>query len=644
MTHGAWRLGPARLPFAAGLLLPLVWWSLLSPPFDGDETLTPTASETPAPSPSDTPAPPPSDTALPSATDTPASTPTPGVATESPTPIPSTDTPTPIPSDTPIPTAPRTPYPPRTILISEVAWAGTLAYAVDEWIELHNTTDADIDLTGWILTDEDDLRLALRGVLPAHGFFLLERTDDTTVADIPADQVYTGSLRDSGESLWLLDPTGAVIDSANAAGGAWPAGGGSAKASMQRLGGDDFPGNWHTFTGPDGIGHDASGNPIAGTPRSPNTFAAPTLTPTLPPTPVPPLAVMINEIAWAGTRASASDEWIELYNTTAYDIDLTGWILTDEDDLRLALRGLLPAYGFFLLERTDDTAISDITADQTYTGSLRDGGETLWLRDPSGAIVDTANLQGGSWPAGSSSSKASMERRGGEDLRGNWGSYTGYYGQSHDAAGNPIAGTPRASNSLLIPTPVPTWIPGRVVINEVLIRPHYDWEGTGGVNTGDEFIELYNLGPAPVHLRGWLLDDIGGGGSQPYALPGVTLDPHAFAVFYHSRTHIALNDAGDSVRLLAPDGRLIDEITYRRVRAYNLSYGRLPDGSDHLAYGLWPTPGQANLLFVEPIRTAERIGSALCPGGGTPEPRFARLARHPAMARWMAALGLVVCR
>lgn len=36
-------------------------------------------------------------------------------------------------------------------------------------------------------------------------------------------------------------------------------------------------------------------------------------------------SVVINEIAWMGTEVSASDEWMELYNNTNKDIDLTGW-------------------------------------------------------------------------------------------------------------------------------------------------------------------------------------------------------------------------------------------------------------------------------------------------------------------------------
>lgn len=631
---------PARLLVAAGLAFSIASSGPFLPPANSDETTTPPTHDTATstlPPPSLTPTPSPSDTAPTPTADTP-------TFTDTPSPPPTAATETPSSTTTLTQPPPSTPYPPGSILINEVAWAGTLAYAVDEWIELRNNSPIDIDLSGWVLTDDNDLRVNLRGLLPAYGYFLLERTDDSTISDIAADQIYTGSLRDSGEALWLRDPTGAVVDSANAATGKWPAGGGTAKASMQRSGPDDVPGSWCALiSGTGGVGLDAKGSPIAGTPRNPNACtAAPTSTP--PPAPAVPLSVLINEIAWAGTRASASDEWIELHNTTDAAIDLSGWILSDEDDIRITLRGTLPAYGFFLLERTDDTTVSDIAADQIYSGSLRDSGERLWLRDGCGTIIDTANIQGGSWPAGSSSSRASMERRGGDDRRGNWGTFTGHYGQGRDAAGNPIAGTPRTANSLLFPTPVPTWIPGRVVINEVLIRPRYDWEGTGGVNTGDEFIELYNLGPSPVYLRGWFLDDIPGGGSKPYALPGVTIDPQQFVVFFRTRTRISLNDSGDTVRLLAPDGQLMDEIRYRRVRAYNLSYGRLPDGSGRLHYGLWPTPGRPNLLFVEPLPTVERIESVLCPGGGVPHLRLPRLTRHPAMARWMAALGHVVCQ
>lgn len=504
------------------------------------------------------------------------------------------------------------------MLINEIAWAGTAASATDEWIELHNPGAEPVELTGWHLSDGGDIHISLSGTLSPYGFFLLERSDDSTISNIPAQGVYSGSLHNSGEILELLGPAGELVDSANADGGAWPAGDAATRASMQRRGGLDLPGNWGTYSGPGGPALDALGQPIRGTPGQVNTFLLPTATST--PTRYAPQAILINEVAWAGTRANAADEWIELHNPGADPVDLSGWRLTDGGDVNVSLSGILSPYSFYLLERTDDQTISDIAADQIYTGGLNNSGEILRLIGPQGELVDSANGDGGGWPAGSNSNWASMERRGGADFSGNWASFTGWHSLGHDAEGNFIRGTPRAVNSLFFPTPVPTWIPGRVVINEVLIRPRHDWEGSGGVTTGDEFIELYNHGPGEVYLRGWWLDDIDGGGSRPGDLPGVTIPENGFAVFFRSFTGVALNDDGDTVRLLAPDGRLIDQITYLPVQAYNLSFGRLPDGGDRLAYGLWPTPGRANLLFEEtmPPRPSGPFYPGLCPPGEWP--------------------------
>jgi hypothetical protein len=554
---------------------------------------------------------------------------TPTVAANSPTPSPS-------------------PIPPYAVLINEIAWAGTIASSSDEWIELLNTSPLDLDLTGWTLTDENDVHITLGGTLFAFSYYLLERSDDATISNIGADQIFSGSLRNGGETLWLKDSGGNIVDSANAAGGAWPAGNSSTRSSMERRGGTDMPGNWGTFTGYGAVGTDAGGNPIAGTPKQLNSVLIPTPTPTLaiPPTSFPAGLILINEVAWSGTAASSSDEWIELHNPGSDPVSLTGWTLSDEGDIAVPLTGLLSAGGYFLLERTDDASVSDIAADQIYSGNLHDGGERLYLRDPSGSVVDSANIGGGGWPAGNAGSRYSMERWGGGDIPRNWGTFTGYFGNGSDAAGNPIGGTPRNANSLFLPTPQPTWIPGKVLINEVLIRPRHDWEGTGGVTPADEFIELYNVGPYPVYLRGWMLDDISGSGSKPFKLPGVTINPGSFVTFFRTRTKIALNDGGDSVRLLAPDGRLIDKLKYRGPVAANLSYGRYPDGSDHLRYDLWPTPWEANILFVEQMPEEEKaiLFPLACPEGGIPYPRLARAARTPAYMAWLHELGLVGCR
>lgn len=626
--------------------------------------ITQTASLSPTFPPSSTPGP----TLSPAATNPPSSSPAITAETQvepsstsQPTTSPSISL-TPSPTNVPVVPTDAATFQPGSILISEVAWAGTLASAHDEWVELYNPGEESIDLGGWILTDNADIHVRLGMIVAPYSFVLLERTDDSTVASIPADQIYSGSLRNSGDPLFLLDPAGIIIDSANTAGGAWPAGDNSTKATMERRGGNDQPGNWATFLGHNGRGLDSAGNLIRGTARGVNSLhlpppssptpigsqpiPSPTLTPTITTTaslPSTPGSVLINEVAWAGTMASSSDEWLELHNTGEMAVSLEGWLLIDDGDLEIVLVGTIPPHGYYLLERSEDGTIANISADLIYNGSLSNAGEFLRLCAPTGSLIDSANIQGCGWPAGDHRDHATMERRGGDDQSGNWGTFTGFHGVGVDAAGNHIQGTPRQINSIFFPTPEPTWIPGKLVINEVLMRPHYDWEGIGGVDTGDEFVELLNLGPLPVNLRGWLLDDISGAGSKPYKLPSKTLAPGEFVSFFRSRTGIALNDGGDSARLLAPDGRLVDQLTYLGVRAYNLSYGRLPDGSGKLAYGLWPTPGKANLLFVEPLTENHSAIVLQCHQSSGFTLALARFIRHPMTMSRLSSSGYRLC-
>ncbi len=156
-----------------------------------------------------------------------------------------------------------------------------------------------------------------------------------------------------------------------------------------------------------------------------------------------PLEVVISEIAWMGTLASDDDEWIELYNNTANEINLSGWILSAQDGTpKINLTGKIPAQSFYILERTDDTAITDIVADQIYTGALNNSGEHLILKDSSGNIIDEVDA----WYSGDVTKRATMERidtfKAGT-LKENW--TLAQNNSTHkDAKGNHIVGSPKA--------------------------------------------------------------------------------------------------------------------------------------------------------------------------------------------------------
>ena len=147
--------------------------------------------------------------------------------------------------------------------------------------------------------------------------------------------------------------------------------------------------------------------------------------------------VVINEIAWMGSQAGSTREWMELKNLTGQAIDLDGWQLQDKDQQIQVIFGASSRIGagqFFLLERTSDDAAPGIAANVIYKGSLANSNEALYLFDPDCRLQDKAEASP-SWPAGSDSQKRTMER--GADL--SWHTYAGL-GQ------NNIFGTPKAAN------------------------------------------------------------------------------------------------------------------------------------------------------------------------------------------------------
>lgn len=164
-----------------------------------------------------------------------------------------------------------------------------------------------------------------------------------------------------------------------------------------------------------------------------------------------PGEVVINEVGWAGSADSSTDEWIELYNNSAQAVDLTNWHIDDDggsSDYKI-LSGSIPAKGYFLIE-DHESAVSTLTADAIIDLSLANTGDALQLYDPTGQLIDTVDGPGGAWYAGSSTTHASMERidpSSSVDGPSNWATSTGSGAKS--SGGGAIIGTPKAQNSAM---------------------------------------------------------------------------------------------------------------------------------------------------------------------------------------------------
>ena len=122
-------------------------------------------------------------------------------------------------------------------------------------------------------------------------------------------------------------------------------------------------------------------------------------------------SVVINEIAWAGSKNDYTKEWIELYNPTDKNININGWRLIDRlGKINIVLKGKITPFSFFTLERTSEETLPDIKADFIYTGALKNSGGYLMLINKRGKIVDEVNCKEG-WFAGDNKTKRTMERR-----------------------------------------------------------------------------------------------------------------------------------------------------------------------------------------------------------------------------------------
>jgi len=219
---------------------------------------------------------------------------------------------------------------PGDVVINEVAWAGHAGHTADEWLELYNTTAQTVPLAGWRLDSSDGgPSITLDGAIPPHGYYLIERSNDETVSDVPAD--WTGSfgngLSNAGEVLALTDSLGNPIDTANGEnGGAWPAGTSSSGAipyaTMERVdpAAPDADANWCTNDGATRNGLGAGGAPINGTPKAQNSCYRP------PTSNVADLAVEKSGPAAAGTGGPITYT-IALHNAGA--LTATGVVVTD---------------------------------------------------------------------------------------------------------------------------------------------------------------------------------------------------------------------------------------------------------------------------------------------------------------------------
>lgn len=293
-----------------------------------------------------------------------------------------------------------------------------------------------------------------------------------------------------------------------------------------------------------------------------------------------------------GSQGGAYSDWIEIYNASAQDVDLTGYTIADSSAVWTFPEGVVPAGGHLLVWASDKDKVA---ADgQLHTNfKLSASGEPLILKSPDGTVVDSITIIGLA-----------------DDQS---------YGRENDGSSKFVAftrATPGAANIPEISTEQVLFINEAMASNESTIRdgdfddPEFGSQG----GAYSDWIEIYNAGEKDVNLAGYVISD----SSAEWIFPEVTISARGYLLVWASdkdkvaadgqlHTNFKLSKSGEALTLKSPDGSVIDMLTIISL-SDDESYGRKSDGSSELSL-LKPTPGSANIFDSSMVPVLEPIFS-----------------------------------
>lgn len=452
--------------------------------------------------------------------------------------------------------------------INEIAWMGTEISANDEWIELYNNSENDIDLTSWLIVAEDGSPvIELNGIVEGQEYFLLERTDDESVPGIKADLLYVGVLGNSGEYLELVNAQGESVQTIDCGEG-WLGGSNENKLTMSMLA-DGLWGNSSVSGGTPGSENiidtfdegessedDGSENTASGTPYdeidneneiTDNIQAI-----------IKKGDVLINEFVCDPSDGDV--EWLELFNKSNVEIDLDGWSIEDGGNARTVLSGTIGSSGqnrFYIIEKP--------------RGNLNNNGDQISLIDEGGNIIDVVAY--GDWDDGLINDNAPLAKDPYSTARTSDGKNSGVCAK--DFA---VTLTPTRANYNSITVEIsesPKTKQQKKYSNDILVSEIFP--NPIGADDEAEFIELFNSSEIRINICGWEIGDSTGKRFQISVdtVESCYLEPAEYSAFFRNITKIVLNNDTDSVHIYAPG--------YEKA-VESLGYEKAPEGMSYSLY------------------------------------------------------------
>ena len=430
-----------------------------------------------------------------------------------------------------------------------------------DWIELYNGGTEAFDLGGMYLTDDlsntDKWQFPADTVIDAGGYLVVW-------ADSLPDRGLlhaSFSLNASGEAIGLFAADEETLITSVVFGSQFD------DVSYGRL--PDGTGVWNYLT------------PTAG---SSNTLGE-VVDPNAPDVVDIPDNLYINEFmanndaAVAGPNDSYPD-WIELYNGGTESVDLSDMYLTGDlanpDAWQFPAGTVIEAGGFLVIWADNNPGLGSMHA----SFSLSASGEAI------GLFASDGETEIDSIVFGAQHDDVSYARV--SDGASSWDYMTQTCGSSN-TLGEIV--DPNA--------PVVVDVPDDLYVNELMANND---AAVAGPNDGyPDWIELYNGGTESVDLSGMYLTDILGNPTKWLFPDGTVIDAGGYLVIWADNASsseglhcsFGLNATGEAVGLFASDGETeIDSIVFG-TQPNDVSYGRLPDGTENCTY-LMPTPGSQN--------------------------------------------------
>ena len=219
--------------------------------------------------------------------------------------------------------------------------------------------------------------------------------------------------------------------------------------------------------------------------------------------------VVINE--FLPINPSGGD-WIELYNNSDSQADISGWKVDDTTSTMKTFSSgtTISSHGFYHFEVSD---------------RLNNSGDTIYLKDQNDNLKDSKGY------SSNPGENVSIGRT--PDGEENWVTFS--------------SSTPGSSNGSPPATSSPTY-PSNISLSEFMPNPA---EGT-------EWVEIYNDNDNTADLSGWKIDDIEDGSSPQHF--NAQIPAKSFYVVYLDSAR--LNNDGDSVRLIRSDDSEADKTSY----------------------------------------------------------------------------------